>query len=528
MLTTLTQLLESTPILALFLAIGLGYALGQVKVGGFSLGVGAVLFAGLALGAIAPKAAPPGLVGSVGLIMFLYGIGIQYGRQFFAGLRGPGLKWNLLAAIGVLASLAAALLLGKAAGISVAQSTGLFAGSVTSTPALQAAIDAAHSREPAIGYSVAYPFGVIGPILLLFAFSKLFKSRIAPAPEPLKGMEITLGAHPPANVAELIAQLPKGVDLVAVRQHGSNLLPDPATALSAGDGLLLMGLPEALDKVSEALGHADPGRLTKDRSSMDMVRVFVSRTAIVGKPIAQLAFPNNIVAKVAEVRRGDALIFPDPALKLEYGDRIGIIAARESLPELRGYFGDSIKSTAEFSYASVGLGMALGVLLGLLPIPLPGIGTFTLGIAGGPLIVALLLGRFNRIGPLSWYMPLAANLTLRNFGLMLFLASIGLAAGAPFVDTVSATGFQLLGIGAVVLLALMLPILMLGHLLFKVSTDALFGAVSGAGGNPAILAYANQTLPSERVDIAYATIFPSMTILKILCAQVAIGLLAAG
>jgi putative transport protein len=526
MLESLTQLLERTPILALFVVIGLGYALGQVKIGGFSLGVGAILFAGLALGAIAPKAAPPSLVGAVGLIMFLYGIGIQYGRQFFAGLRGPGLKWNLLGAIGVLAALAATLLMCNAAGISVAQSAGLFAGAVTSTPALQAAIDAAGSRDPAIGYSVAYPFGVIGPILCLFAFSKLAKTRVTPAPEPLRPIEITLGANPPATVAELIAQLPKGVDLVTVRQHGNNLLPDPRIILAAGDGLLLMGLPEALEKAREGLGSAAPGRLTKDRSDMDMRRVFVSRAAIVGQPIALLAFPNGIAAKVAEVRRGDALLFPDAALKLEYGDRVGIIAAREALPELRSYFGDSIKSTAEFSYASVGLGMALGVLLGLVPIPIPSIGTFSLGIAGGPLIVALLLGRFNRIGPLSWYMPPAANLTLRNFGLMLFLAAVGLGSGAPFVETVSRTGFLLLGIGALVLLTTMLTIMVLGHLLFKISSDDLFGIIAGSTGNPAILAYANQTLPSDRVDVAYATVFPSMTILKIICVQVAIGLLS--
>src|SRR5687767_3020466 len=185
MIDTIRSLLEQSPILALFVVIGAGYALGQISVGGFSLGVGAVLFAGLGLGAIAPKAAPPGLVSSIGLIMFLYGIGIQYGRQFFQGLRGVGLKWNLLASIGVLVSLGVTLALGKAAGLSIDHSVGLFAGSLTSTPTLQAAIDAAGNRDPAIGYSVAYPFGVVGPILCLFAFARLVKSRLAPAPQPI-------------------------------------------------------------------------------------------------------------------------------------------------------------------------------------------------------------------------------------------------------------------------------------------------------------------------------------------------------
>jgi putative transport protein len=170
--------------------------------------------------------------------------------------------------------------------------------------------------------------------------------------------------------------------------------------------------------------------------------------------------------------------------------------------------------------------MSLGVLLGLIAVPIPGVGPISMGLAGGPLIVALILGRYGRIGPLSWHIPLAANLTLRNFGLTLFLAAVGLGAGAPFVETVSRTGFTLLGIGAAILLVAMLGIMAVGQWVFKLSTDDLFGVVSGAAGNPAILAYANQTVSSERVDVAYSTIFPSMTILKIICVQVAIGMMS--
>ena len=145
--------------LALFAAIGIGYAIGRISIAGFSLDIGGVLFAGLAIGAIAPKAAPPALVSSIGLVMFLYGIGIQYGRQFFAGLRGSGLKWNALGAAGVLCALAVALVLGRAFGVSPAHALGMFAGALTSTPTLQAAIDAAGDRSPAVGYSAAYPIG---------------------------------------------------------------------------------------------------------------------------------------------------------------------------------------------------------------------------------------------------------------------------------------------------------------------------------------------------------------------------------
>ncbi len=514
--------------LALFAAIGIGYAFGQLSFKGFSLGVGAVLFAGLALGAIAPKAAPPGLVGTIGLVMFLYGIGIQYGRQFFAGLRGPGLKWNVLAAIGVLAALVVSIALTQYSGVPIAHSMGLFAGSLTSTPTLQAAMDAAGNAEPAIGYSVAYPFGIIGPILCIFLYARLVKPRMAAAPKPFEPLEVTLGPQPPGQVAELLALLPSGVELVAVRQQGENMLPDPHLRLHAGDGVLLYGAPDLLEPLRTTLGTADPGRLTKDRGSVDLLRVFASRAAALGQPIGELTFPDGIRAKIIEVRRGDAVILPHPALLLEPGDRVGLLAAREAFPALRKHFGDSIRSTTAFSYAAMGLGMSLGVLLGMVQFPIPGIGSFSIGVAGGPLVVALILGRIGRLGPLNWNMPLPANLTLRDFGLMLFLAAVGLGSGAPFVETVATTGITFLAMGAAILLATMLSILLFGHLLFKLSTDDLLGVMSGAAGNPAILSYANQTVPSERIDVAYATIFPSMTILKIICVQVAITLLAGG
>jgi putative transport protein len=269
----------------------------------------------------------------------------------------------------------------------------------------------------------------------------------------------------------------------------------------------------------------DPGRIGKDRGALDIARFFVSRPAVVGTAIGRVAFPDGIAAKIAEVRRGDAVLLPAPELVLEYGDRVGVVAPRDKIPGIRKFFGDSLKSTAEFSYVSVGLGMTLGVLLGLLQIPIPGIGSFSLGIAGGPLLVALALGRFGRTGPLSWHIPLSANLTLRNFGLTLFLAGVGLGAGRPFVDTVSKTGFTFLAVGAAILLGGILTAMLAGWVILRLPTDDLFGVISGVTGNPAILAYANRAVQSDRIDVAFATVFPSMTILKIVCVQVAIGLL---
>jgi putative transport protein len=520
------SLLEQSPMLALFAAIGLGYAIGRISVAGFSLDIGAVLFAGLALGAIAPKSAPPALVSSVGLVMFLYGIGIQYGRQFFLGLRGSGLKWNTLGVVAVLCALAVALILGGAFGVSPAHTLGMFAGALTSTPALQAAIDAAGDRAPAVGYSVAYPIGIIGPILCIFLFSRLVRPRLTPVPPPPASVEVALAAERAGTtLGEVIAGLPPAVHVVAVRHGRVNTLPDPQVRLGAGDVLLLFGEPGALDEAQQQLGHVGSGLVAGDRRELDIARFFVSRASLTGVPIEGLMFPDGIDAKIVEVRRGDTTLLPDPGLVLEYGDRVAVIGRREALPTLRRHFGDSIKSTTEVSYMSVGLGMSLGVLLGLLPIPIPGLGRFTLGLAGGPLLVALILGKLGRTGPLAWHIPLPANLTLRTFGLTLFLAAVGLGSGGPFVQTLATEGLLFLWIGTAIVLVTVIVGLLLGQFVLRIDTDDLLGIVSGITGNPAILVYANKVQPSDRVDAAYATTFPALTILKILCAQVALGVL---
>src|SRR5262245_33996884 len=528
MLEIAQNIIGTQPILAVFLAIGLGYLVGQINLGGFSLGVGAVLFVGLAIGAFAPKSQITGPIGLTGLIMFLYGIGILYGRQFFEGMTGPaGRKYNLLALVACVAGLMVALALGKIFGIKIGHTLGIYAGSMTSTATLQAALDVMKNSEPSIGYPIAYPFGVIGPILCIYFMTRHVQPKFPAKAQRFHMGEVTLGPDfVPRTLGELSNDLPTGTDVTMVRKGTQNIVPAADMVLNPGDGLLLVADEKAaIDETARRLGKLEPGRLVTDRSALDYMRVFVSKANLVGVPLAELPLPTGFPVHILHVRRYDMDVVPTPDLMLEFGDRVGVLMPPDRRDAIRAHFGDTLKSTAEFSYVSLGLGMVLGVLLGLIPIPIPGVGVVTLGIAGGPLIVALIVGKLRRTGPLLWTMPLPANIVLRNFGLAMFLAAVGINAGQPFVRTVTESGFSMLFIGMAVLLTTVIIVLLVGYYVLKIPYDDLVGVASGATGNPAILVYSTRMAPTERPDIGYAMIFPSMTIVKVIAVQI-VGLLA--
>jgi len=528
MLDLARDIIGSQPILTAFLAIGLGYLVGQISIFGFSLGVGAVLFVGLALGAFAPKAQITGPIGLTGLIMFLYGIGILYGRQFFEGVVGAGQKYNLLALVACLASLAVALGLGQIFGIKIGHTLGIYAGSMTSTAALQAATDVVKSKDPSIGYSIAYPFGVIGPILCIYFMTRVVKPVFPAKTQRFHMGEISIGeSFAGQRLDELMRSAP-GLQVTMVRKGDRNVVASDDTVLAAGDAILVVAEDNAaISTAASEFGKLEPGRLASDRADLDYIRVFVGKASAVGIPLARLPMPAGYPAHLLHVRRYDADLVPSPDLMLEFGDRVGVLMPPERKEEIRRHFGDTIKATAEFSYVSLGLGMVLGVLLGLIPIPIPGIGVVTLGIGGGPLIVALILGKLRRTGPMLWTMPLPANIVLRNFGLAIFLATVGVNAGQPFVRTVAESGLTMLFIGVAVLLTTVAIVLSVGHYVMKIPYDDLVGVASGATGNPAILVYSTKMAPTERPDIGYAMIFPSMTLVKVLAAQI-VGLLTIG
>jgi putative transport protein len=523
-MTAITTFFSHQPMFALFFTIAAGYLLGAVSVKGLSLGSGAVLFVGLAVGAAVPDLVLPGMLGNLGLLLFLYGVGIAYGAQFFRGLTtSDGIKANLAAVLAVLTALA--LTVGVAwlfPVFALPEALGAFAGAGTSTAALQAAL-AVFGTSAATGYSVAYPVGVAVPILLLGLYNAVFKpASPAPASSALHLEEIDVAEFSVLGMTllEAAARLPDGVAIVALRRGEHNLVADSAMRIEPGDRLLVAGNDQAvLHEVATRFGPAHPGGMLHDRSDLDYDRFFISAASMAGLPLSALALPAGLNARVLHLRRGDADLVLNPGRLLEMGDRVGVLAPRSSFPALRKLFGDSVRSTGEVSYIGIGVGVTLGLAFGAIVWPLPLIGQFSFGFAG-LLLVALVLGWRRRSGMFQWAMPIPANLVLRNFGLTLFLAVVGISSGATFAAAIANDGLLYLLLGSAIAATLVIVTMVIALFVFRLPFDSVVGIVAGTTGNPAILAFANRIAPTDRPDIGYAMIFPSMTVLKIVLVQV--------
>ncbi len=524
------EFLGKQPLLTLFLVISLGYAVGEISIAGFQLGVGAVLFVGLLIGVLAPEAAPPGLLSTIGLILFCYGIGIQYGKAFFKGLKAPaGRRQLLIGAVATVVTAGVAAIAINLLGISKEIGLGIFSGALTSTPTLESVVHASGSDDPVAGYGVAYPFGVFGPILFIYFLTRIIRPKF-PA-RKRRGMEGTELQVSHTNIvgkrlAEVTAQLPSTVQVIAVRQGGHNVLPHGDVKLALGDELLVEAKDEeSLRQAQRLVGEGPSTHAIVDVADLDDLTVYVSRRAAIGQRLGDLNLSENLGCSVISIIRGDSELFPNPGVILEAGDQLRLVAEPGRAAEIQDFFGNSAYSVAEVSYLALGLGMILGVLLGLVPFPLPGLGSFSFGPAGGALIVALILGWLGRTGTLSWKISPSANLILRNFGLTLFLAVAGLRSAETFFKTVQATGLSLLGMGMLVTLSIVMVVTLVGHVLLRIQFDELLGIIAGATGNPAVLAYAAKRVPTNQPEIGYAIVYPSTTILKIVAAQALFNLL---
>jgi putative transport protein len=412
-------LLETQPLFTLFLTVALGYIAGEISFKGFSLGAGAVLFVGLAIGGFAPKAAPPALLGTLGLLLFLYGVGIQYGVQFFRGLiSANGLKANAAAALGVIGSGWLSLALVPLFNVKLDESLGLFAGSVTSMSTLQAVIATLQSGGAAVGYSIACPFSVAYLIICIYALKAWLKPKTEqPAAQAIETAEIAVN-NPEfigLSFTEFATRLPSGVAVAAINRQQHNRLPSKNLILQADDVSLATRTDlSALERAAGLIGELQPERITSHREDLDSLRVSASSKAVAGQALGELTFPEGVTCSIAQLRRGDADLLPSPELILKAADRVGLLVNRAHVKIMRKFFGDAIKGTAALSFISLGIGAALGLLLGMIPLPIPGVSYMTLRFAV-LLLLALYLGKLRRSGPFVWAMPLSANIVLRNF-----------------------------------------------------------------------------------------------------------------
>jgi putative transport protein len=542
------ELLIENPLLLLFLVSAIGYLLGQVSIGGVKLGVAAVLFVGLAFGALHPDMKLPEFIYLFGLVVFVYAIGLGSGAAFFASFRQKGLRDNLFILAMLLLGAALCGLAWWLGGLSPAVVAGMFAGSFTNTPALAAVLDYLKTHapdalreqmlaEPVVGYSITYPMGVVGVMIAITLMQRLWKIDYAGEARGIRGLgagqtyqnrtiRVLREEAARESLQSLVARFGWDVVFGRLQRAGHLALVDGQTYLRPGDLVSVVGTSENLDTVTEYLGESSEEHLEYDRGTFDMRRVFVSNPRLYGRRIRDLNLPSEYGAVVTRVRRGDTDLLARGDTSLEPGDRVRVVARRDKMDEISAFFGDSYRALSEIDIMTFNLGMALGVLLGLIPIPLPGGVTFKLGFAGGPLLVGLILGALERTGPIAWSLPYSAGMLLRQLGLILFLAGVGTRSGYAFVTTLTqGNGMLIFVAGALITTTTALISLWIGYRLLKVPMGMLTGMLAALQTQPALLSFAHEQADNDLPNIGYATVYPIAIIGKILLAQLLLILL---
>ncbi|NLE99014.1 MAG: transporter [Propionibacterium sp.] len=520
------EILAATPLLTLFLAVALGTLVGAIPFGPVKFGPAGALFVGLAIGALDPRLGEGfGLVQSIGLALFVYTIGLAAGASFFRDLRKQA---PLMLGATVLLAVYAGLVVvaAKLTGLGPPIAGGLFAGSLTATPALAAATSATGgSTDPAVGYAITYPIAIIVTILAVTFVVR--KKLPAPRDPDAPGgalvaitVELTRELHVSEipGIAEIPGQAGGEVRVSYLLRDGHMSVAAPGELLRPGDRVVLVGIPSGVRLAADHLGHEVAEHLVDDRSAVDFRRFVVSNPAVAGRTVNDLKIPARFDGLLTRVRRGDDDLLAHAEMRIQLGDRVRVVAPKERLDELSLLFGDSERKVTEVDFWSMGLGIALGVAVGVIAIPL-GSASLALGSAAGPLIVGLILGYFDRTGPLVWAIPSAANLTIRQLGLVVFLAAVGLASGQAFASTAFSWVGIKIGLVAIVLLAIVLVLFWWLGRLVGLSTARVAGGMAGFIGQPAILSHVQAHIDDDRTEAGYSALFALGIIVKILLVQ---------
>ena len=531
-------------VLALSLTAAIGIMLGKVKVKGVSLGGAGALFVGILLGHIGMRIEPSVLhfMQEFGLILFVYTIGMQVGPGFIDSIKRHGLVLNILAVSIVLLGVLATVLIYFTTNMhdNVPVLIGMLCGAVTNTPSLGAANSALSAAGvdaslTGVGYAVAYPFGVIGIILVMILVRLFFRQKPDTAAAEYQKeiaeqskeiVSCTLRVDNANLVGCKIKDIPGLTSSGAVvTRHARDQvinMPKGDMTLELHDLVHVVGMPDAIESLQKIIGEKQETPITLQKSNLAVKTILVTNKKILGKSIQQLALNDRFGVTVSRVTRGGFKFTGRLDIRVKFADKLLVVGTPESISAAAKELGDSLTALDHPEILPAFLGIFLGVIVGSIPLAIPGMPTpLKLGLAGGPLIVAIILSRKRKIGPLNFFMANSANLMLRELGITIFLSCVGLNAGIKFFDVLlNGDGFYYMALSAIITFFPLMIVAVVGKAVFKVNYLSLCGVLAGATTDPPALAFANGLSSSEATNVGYASVYPLTMLLRILSGQV--------
>ncbi|MFO7940404.1 MAG: TrkA C-terminal domain-containing protein [Bacteroidales bacterium] len=515
---------------AFFLIVAIGIALGRIKIKGISLDISAIIFVALVFGHFGVKMPP--VFQPLGLILFMFSVGIQAGPGFFEAFRSKGKQLIILALIIISSGVATTIALRYLFQIDARIATGLFTGAITSTSGLAAAIESTNSPLASIGFGLAYPFGVIGVILFARLSPKLFKVDIQKQEQEYE--EEVHADHPilenrnyvvenknvlGKSLKELQIRTLTHTNISKILRNGIPITPKPETELHENDIIRACGTDEDLEKLTFLIGPETQEQIPE--SKQYVVRKFlVSNKEIIAKTFGQIGLLHHYNATVTSIRRSGIDITPTANSRLRFGDKLTISAPHDHMPKIGAVLGDSREKLNEIDFLPIAIGVLIGILIGKIPIPLPNGMEFKLGLTGGVLISALGLSKIGKTGAIVWNISGTTNQFLRKLGLIFFLATVGTQAGETLVETVRENGIKLIAMGAIISLVPMFTAIWVGTKFLKLNFLSLIGALTGSMTSTPALSAIEPITKTNAPQVAYATVYPFALVLIIIASQI--------
>ncbi len=515
---------------ALFVIICLGFILGSIKIKGISLDISAIIFVALIFGHYG--VVMPSIIGKLGLILFIYTIGMQAGPGFFESFQKQGRDLFILATI--IVGSASLITFGAWwwSGIDMSVAIGLLTGALTSTPGLAAAIDATGSPLVSIGYGIAYPFGVIGVILFVRLYPKLTRADIKKAEQDYEKMsetgfpEIISKTFRVENesvigrsISELRIRSMTQAVISRILHEQEAIAPSPEVLLYKGDLVKAVGTEDALRKFHLLIGPETNEEIPLHKS-YEVQSILVTNKKAANHSLISFNLWGNYQSTVTRIRRSGIDITPSPSIKIQMGDKLTVASSRENMKQVVRIFGNDDKRLSDTDFFPIAAGIVLGILIGKLSLSFGDDLTFSLGLTGGVLAVAMVLSRLGRTGPVVWSMSGAATQLLRQVGLMFFLVEVGTDAGSRLVETYTEYGIQLFIIGGIITLIPMLLAVIAARFMKKMNILSLLGGLTGSMTSTPGLAAVDPMTDTNAPAIAYATVYPVAMVLLIIFTQV--------